>query len=255
MTSQKSQWIPHCPITTLPENALPVTPSSPPTSFLPVSSKNSPEPTLMPLYLPPHSPSFLSTTPHLPLPRHRAINFFIPVYQRLWIEAEEYSFEEKLVQDLAVSTGLTLPSPRVPCVGTPLPVLSAECFFSAVPVEPWERARVGTSPKASRGPRPRRAKPFKQRSVRGQRLHDQLRRHRASSGARSSRKAGFAVLTAVVRRAFRYSRRLLLAVGCQIWTQPISCLFAVLCKSVVCVKVTLQCVLWPWRQWHARVVM
>uniref|UniRef100_A0AAQ4NXV3 Ryanodine receptor 3 n=1 Tax=Gasterosteus aculeatus aculeatus TaxID=481459 RepID=A0AAQ4NXV3_GASAC len=40
------------------------------------------------------------------LPRHRSINFFIPAYQRLWIEAEEYSFEEKLVQDLAVSTGL-----------------------------------------------------------------------------------------------------------------------------------------------------
>ncbi|XP_075893569.1 ryanodine receptor 3 isoform X4 [Nelusetta ayraudi] len=35
------------------------------------------------------------------LPRHRAINFFIPSYQRLRIEAEEYSFEEKLVQDLA----------------------------------------------------------------------------------------------------------------------------------------------------------
>ncbi|KAM7395128.1 hypothetical protein PAMA_006737 [Pampus argenteus] len=35
------------------------------------------------------------------LPRHRAINCFIPAYQRLWIEAEEYSFEEKLVQDLA----------------------------------------------------------------------------------------------------------------------------------------------------------
>nr|XP_040017268.1 ryanodine receptor 3 isoform X8 [Gasterosteus aculeatus aculeatus] len=35
------------------------------------------------------------------LPRHRSINFFIPAYQRLWIEAEEYSFEEKLVQDLA----------------------------------------------------------------------------------------------------------------------------------------------------------
>uniref|UniRef100_A0A3Q3KQK1 Ryanodine receptor 3 n=1 Tax=Mastacembelus armatus TaxID=205130 RepID=A0A3Q3KQK1_9TELE len=36
------------------------------------------------------------------LPRHRAINLFIPAYQRLWIEAEEYSFEEKLVQDLAI---------------------------------------------------------------------------------------------------------------------------------------------------------
>ncbi|TKS76306.1 Ryanodine receptor 3 [Collichthys lucidus] len=132
------------------------------------------------------------------LPRHRAINFFIPAYQRLWIEAEEYSFEEKLVQDLAVSTGLALPLPRVPCVGTPLPVLSAECFFSSAPVEPLERARVGTSPKAPRGgARSRRAKPFKQRSIRGQRLHDQLRRHRASSGAHSSRKAGYAFLTAV----------------------------------------------------------
>ncbi|CAB1413977.1 unnamed protein product [Pleuronectes platessa] len=37
----------------------------------------------------------------LPSNQHRAINFFIPAYQRLWIEAEEYSFEEKLVQDLA----------------------------------------------------------------------------------------------------------------------------------------------------------
>lgn len=153
----------------------------------------------MPLYLPPHSPPFLPTSP---LPRHRAINFFIPAYQRLWIEAEEYSFEEKLVQDLAVSTGLALPLPLVPCVGTSLPGLSAECFFSSAPVEPWERTRVGTSPKAPRGPRSRRAKPFKQRSVRGQRLHDQLRRHRASSGAHSSRKAGYAFLTAVVRRAF-----------------------------------------------------
>ncbi|XP_049611963.1 ryanodine receptor 3 isoform X1 [Syngnathus scovelli] len=35
------------------------------------------------------------------LPRHRAINLYIPAYQRIWIEAEEYSFEEKLVQDLA----------------------------------------------------------------------------------------------------------------------------------------------------------
>ncbi|KAK5903284.1 hypothetical protein CgunFtcFv8_007077 [Champsocephalus gunnari] len=132
------------------------------------------------------------------LPRHRAINFFIPAYQRLWIEAEEYSFEEKLVQDLAVSTGLALPLPHVPCVGPPLPVLSAECFFSSAPIEPWERARVGTSPKAPRGgPRSRRAKASKLRSVRGQRLHDQLRRHRASSGAHSCRKAGFAFLTAV----------------------------------------------------------
>ncbi|XP_071378264.1 ryanodine receptor 3-like, partial [Centroberyx affinis] len=131
------------------------------------------------------------------LPRHRSINLFIPGYQRLWIEAEENSFEEKLVQDLAVSTGLALPLPPVPCVGTPLPVLSAECFFSSAPVEPWERVRVGTSPKAPRGPRSSRAKPFKLRSVRGQRLHDQLRRHRARSGAHSSRKAGYAFLPAV----------------------------------------------------------
>lgn len=155
----------------------------------------------MPLYLPPHSLPFLPTSPHFPLPRHRAINFFIPAYQRLWIEAVEYSFEEKLVQDLAVSTGLALPLPLVPCVGAPLPVLSAECFLSSAPVEPWEHTRVGTSPKAPGGPRHRHVKPFKQRSVRGQRLHDQLRRHRASSGAHSSRKAGYAFLTAVVRRA------------------------------------------------------
>uniref|UniRef100_A0A671WZV5 Ryanodine receptor 3 n=1 Tax=Sparus aurata TaxID=8175 RepID=A0A671WZV5_SPAAU len=38
------------------------------------------------------------------LPRHRSINLFLLAYQRIWIETEEYSFEEKLVQDLAVST-------------------------------------------------------------------------------------------------------------------------------------------------------
>ncbi|KAF6731692.1 Ryanodine receptor 3 [Oryzias melastigma] len=37
------------------------------------------------------------------LPRHRSINLFLQAYQRIWIETEEYSFEEKLVQDLAVS--------------------------------------------------------------------------------------------------------------------------------------------------------
>lgn len=159
----------------------------------------------MPLYLPPHSLPFLPTSSHLPfpLPRHRAINFFIPAYQRLWIEAEEYSFEEKLVQDLAVSTGLALPLPLVPCVGTPLPVLSAECFFSTPPAGPSECARAGPSPKAPRGSRCRRAKPFRQRSVRGQRLHDQLRRHRASAGAHSSKKAGYGFLTAVVRSLCR----------------------------------------------------
>ncbi|XP_017311642.1 ryanodine receptor 3 isoform X2 [Ictalurus punctatus] len=35
------------------------------------------------------------------LPRHRSINLFLMGYQKLWIVAEEYSFEEKLVQDLA----------------------------------------------------------------------------------------------------------------------------------------------------------
>ncbi|XP_062407606.1 ryanodine receptor 3 [Sardina pilchardus] len=35
------------------------------------------------------------------LPRHRCINHFFLAYQRFWIEAEEYFFEEKLVQDLA----------------------------------------------------------------------------------------------------------------------------------------------------------
>lgn len=44
-------------------------PFLPPTSLLPVSSKNSPEPTLMPLYLPPHPPPFLPTSPHLPPPQ------------------------------------------------------------------------------------------------------------------------------------------------------------------------------------------
>uniref|UniRef100_A0A665VNR0 Ryanodine receptor 3 n=1 Tax=Echeneis naucrates TaxID=173247 RepID=A0A665VNR0_ECHNA len=36
------------------------------------------------------------------LPRHRSINLFLLAYQRIWIETEEYSFEEKLVQDLAL---------------------------------------------------------------------------------------------------------------------------------------------------------
>ncbi|KAG9336517.1 hypothetical protein JZ751_002864 [Albula glossodonta] len=39
------------------------------------------------------------------LPRHRSINLFLMGYQRIWIETETYSFEERLVQDLAVSTG------------------------------------------------------------------------------------------------------------------------------------------------------
>nr|XP_033808279.1 ryanodine receptor 3 isoform X2 [Geotrypetes seraphini] len=35
------------------------------------------------------------------LPRHRCINLFLHGYQRFWIETEEYTFEEKLIQDLA----------------------------------------------------------------------------------------------------------------------------------------------------------
>ncbi|KAJ7989095.1 hypothetical protein DPEC_G00315980 [Dallia pectoralis] len=35
------------------------------------------------------------------LPRHGSINLFLLGYQRIWIETETYSFEEKLVQDLA----------------------------------------------------------------------------------------------------------------------------------------------------------
>lgn len=57
LTSHRSAW-----------NALPVTPFPAPTSLYPVSSKYSPEPSLMPLYLPPHSPPFLPTSPHLPPP-------------------------------------------------------------------------------------------------------------------------------------------------------------------------------------------
>lgn len=63
--------------------------------------------------------SFLHLPLNLPLPplfRHRSINLFLSGYQRLWIETEEYSFEEKLVQDLAVSTGLASVLPRVLCV-------------------------------------------------------------------------------------------------------------------------------------------
>ncbi|XP_072425167.1 ryanodine receptor 3 isoform X3 [Chiloscyllium punctatum] len=35
------------------------------------------------------------------LPRHRAVNLFLQSYQKSWIETEEYSFEEKLIEDLA----------------------------------------------------------------------------------------------------------------------------------------------------------
>uniref|UniRef100_A0AAR2LK81 Ryanodine receptor 3 n=1 Tax=Pygocentrus nattereri TaxID=42514 RepID=A0AAR2LK81_PYGNA len=75
------------------------------------------------------------------LPRHRSINLFLMGYQKLWIVAEEYSFEEKLVQDLAVSTGLASVLPRVPCV--PAVCLAA----STLPAETRERtpARLALS--------------------------------------------------------------------------------------------------------------
>lgn len=46
--------------------------------------------------------------PLSPPARHRSINLFLHGYLRLWIGTEENSFEEKLIQDLAVSTGLDI---------------------------------------------------------------------------------------------------------------------------------------------------
>ncbi|XP_042194266.1 ryanodine receptor 3 isoform X3 [Callorhinchus milii] len=37
------------------------------------------------------------------LPRHRGVNLFLQSYQKSWIETEEYTFEEKLIEDLAKS--------------------------------------------------------------------------------------------------------------------------------------------------------
>lgn len=50
-----------------------------------------------------------------PFLRHRSINLFLLAYQRIWIETEEYSFEEKLVQDLAVSTCVCVPQCLLMC--------------------------------------------------------------------------------------------------------------------------------------------
>lgn len=86
----------------------------------------------------PPSLIFLLTSLSPPLLRHRSINLFLSGYQRLWIETEEYSFEEKLVQDLAVSTGLASALPRVLCV--PAGAFSAaECSAaSTVPAQARE---------------------------------------------------------------------------------------------------------------------
>lgn len=35
--------------------------------------------------------------------RHRAVNLFLQGYEKSWIEAEEHYFEDKLIEDLAVS--------------------------------------------------------------------------------------------------------------------------------------------------------
>lgn len=39
----------------------------------------------------------------LPKTRHRAVNLFLQGYEKSWIEAEEHYFEDKLIEDLAVS--------------------------------------------------------------------------------------------------------------------------------------------------------
>uniref|UniRef100_A0A3P8S6G8 Ryanodine receptor 2 n=1 Tax=Amphiprion percula TaxID=161767 RepID=A0A3P8S6G8_AMPPE len=44
----------------------------------------------------------LRMTPLYNLPRHRAVNLFLQGYNKSWISAEDYSFEEILVEDLAV---------------------------------------------------------------------------------------------------------------------------------------------------------
>lgn len=36
--------------------------------------------------------------------RHRAVNLFLQGYEKSWIEAEEHYFEDKLIEDLAVSS-------------------------------------------------------------------------------------------------------------------------------------------------------
>lgn len=131
-------------------------------------------------------------------------------YVRLWIETEEYSFEEKLVQDLAVSTGhvavvsattsaLASALPPVPCVGTaPPPALSADCLLSTMPaVKLRDRDRfpvrlgMGTSPWAPRGSRgPRALSSFVARYRQSLDRHDRLnlRRLSGSDGSVSAAK-------------------------------------------------------------------
>lgn len=68
-------------------------------------------------------------------------------YQKLWIVAEEYSFEEKLVQDLAVSTRPALVLPCVPCVPVGAFSLTVCPAASTLPAEMRQRvsARLTSS--------------------------------------------------------------------------------------------------------------
>lgn len=50
--------------------------------------------------MPLHSFPFLS--------RHRVVNLFLQGYNKSWISAEDHSFEEKLVEDLAMSEKVSL---------------------------------------------------------------------------------------------------------------------------------------------------
>lgn len=40
--------------------------------------------------------------------RHRAVNLFLQGYEKSWIETEEHYFEDKLIEDLAVSAFMVL---------------------------------------------------------------------------------------------------------------------------------------------------
>nr|XP_043902413.1 ryanodine receptor 2-like [Solea senegalensis] len=48
----------------------------------------------------------LRMAPLYNLPRHRAVNLFLQGYNKSWISAEDHSFEEKLVEDLARGRGV-----------------------------------------------------------------------------------------------------------------------------------------------------
>ncbi|KAJ8356249.1 hypothetical protein SKAU_G00190430 [Synaphobranchus kaupii] len=82
------------------------------------------------------------------LPRHRSINLFILGYQKLWIETEAYSFEEELVQDLAVSDAAR-GRPRLIRGGNGICVRTAALVFTLktlVKVEEEEEEEAETQP-------------------------------------------------------------------------------------------------------------